>query len=232
MAASRAKKNAGSPRLLTEGSGGAPGAVEVRRGGGGLSSAIRRDKTAFRSLGTLGYALHKIPGGRKTFIEYARLAADSNEQVSCFVSCWDSLSQREQVSIPLDQVCIESGAITPSELLGEVVKSAFQFGQDVSSLMAATCLPDVVDASIKFAKRESGIKDRIALMQHANFVPIPQKSGIPSIINKVYAVAQAKAEGGNSASSSGGMPTFEDDSIEMSKIVRSSDEGESENGSR
>jgi hypothetical protein len=223
MAKAAARKSIKSSRALPASSSGETGAVAIRRKGTGLSSRIRRPRTAPRSIGTLGYALHKIPGGRKTFIEYARIAAASSDKVRVFVECYEDLSTRERDGIPLDQICIESAAITPAELLGEVVKAAFEFGQDVSALMAATCLPEVVGASIREAKKARGFKDRQALMQHSGFVPIPKSSTPPANIRNIVMVnAQANAQGGNGSY----LPTSEEETMELTRIVRSEEDKE------
>jgi hypothetical protein len=194
------------------------GGVAVRRNGRPLSAAIRRQPC--RVIGTLGYALHKIPGGRKTFIEYARIAALKNEYVACFVEVWDRLSGHEKVAIPLDQVCVESASITPGALLGAVAEAAFDWGADVSNLLAATCLPEVVEKSIQFAKRKDGIKDRLALMQHSAFVPMPKSSVNVNLRNFVAAQVGSGSGGGDN----GRLPTFEESTMQLSEVIRATED--------
>jgi hypothetical protein len=221
MAKSTVKKAAPKPGALAKSNRTKDSRVAARRHGRPLSAAIR--EPARRVIGTLGYALHKIPGGRKTFIEYARIAAEENEDVACFMEVWDALSLHEQIRIPLDQVCIESCSITPGELLGAVTAAAFDWGANISNLLAATYLPEVIDASAKYAKRKDGIKDRIAMMQHSGFVPMPRNSVNVNLKN--YIAAKAEANAGSSGNDNR-LPSFEERTMQLSEVIRNTESEE------
>lgn len=55
------------------------------------------------SFGTLAYAASRLPGGKRTFMEYAHLCKD--EGIKGLVGHWDSLSDYDQRRASLEDLC-------------------------------------------------------------------------------------------------------------------------------
>lgn len=114
---------------------------------------------------TLDYAFRHV-GGRQAAIDLARLASASDRRLLKVVERWERLSesqQRDQYRL-LESLC-RAADIDPSEFLGLCVAIAHKFHVDVSSILTAVTLDDVVMAGVEQAKRPNGTRDRELLYQ-------------------------------------------------------------------
>jgi hypothetical protein len=160
-------------------------------------------------LGTLAYAASRLPGGKWTFIDFARLCQD--ECVKALVYRWDTLSHYDQRRTSLEALC-EAVGVEPAKLLGEVVTAAYGYNQDVSNLVAAVMHPKVVQASIDRALEPDGIEDRRFQFQHSGFLPSPRGPAVNEY-NSMRPTAAVSVE-------NSGLPRFEDGVIATSRMLR------------
>jgi hypothetical protein len=175
----------------------------VRRTG---ISKSRQPGTKFK--GTLAYAASRIQGGRTVFMEYARIASQSDERLMPLVEKWDSLSKSDKRYVNLDDLC-EAVGIRLGMVVGAVADAAFEYNADVSKLMAAVAHPAVVQATIDSALTPQGVQDRRMLHQHLGFVPTPT--------GPVFNVS-AKA-GAMSSVEERGLPDFEETVFLVHRIL-------------
>jgi hypothetical protein len=161
-------------------------------------------------LGTLAYAASRLPGGKWTFIDFARLCQD--ECIKALVYRWDTLSHYDQRRTSLEALC-EAMGIEPARLLGEVVAAAYQYNQDVSNLVAAVIHPKVVQASIDRALEPEGIDDRRFQFQHSGFLPSPRGPAV-NVYNSLRPTVAVNAP------ENSGLPRFEDGVIAISSMLR------------
>lgn len=164
-------------------------------------SGVKKNKLQrLRFKGTLGYAASRIHGGRKVFMEFVRIASQSDERLLPLVEKWDSLSRSDKRYVNLDDLC-EAVGIRPGMVLGTAAEAAFDYNTDVSKLMAAVAQPAIVQATIDSALTPEGVQDRKLLHQHSRFLPT-QHGTVVNVEAKAVAAAQ---------STQIGLPKFEDD---------------------
>ncbi len=161
--------------------------------------------------GTLASASLRIKGGKAVMVGYASMVED-DKRFQVLVEQFSRLSRDEQAHTRLEDLCA-AAEITPGEFLGKVTQVAFEQNTDLSNLIAAVHQPDIVAYTIKQAKRPKGHQDRRMLFQHAGFLPTPKGAEI-HILNALSARASAKGD------EKGGLPTFEEEVIELSAVTR------------
>lgn len=175
-------------------------------------------KTSLATLpfkGTLKYAASMLPGGKTTFLEYARLSVDP--KVKELIHRWDTLSHSQKARVTLDDLCIAVD-VPPVDLLKEVAGIAFSMNVDISNLIAAIHQPRVVDRTIKAAMRADGVDDRRMLHQHSGFLPAPRGAQI-NVSTTVSAQAAAAAKNTVQGEESG-LPDFENDAAQTVSALR------------
>jgi hypothetical protein len=171
--------------------------------------------------GNLSFAISKIPGGKHTFLEFARMS--ENAEVKNLVAKWDSLKIADKQKCSIDDLCNAMG-MRPLDLLKEVTGIAYEYNTDLSNFIAAVAQPRVVEAGIKKAMKPDGVDDRRMLHQHSGFIPSPKG---PSIT--VNASAQAAAAAKTTVQGDdNGLPDFEQSSRTTVSAIRG-DESTNEN---
>lgn len=141
------------------------------------------------------------------------MGSASEPDVLPFLELWDSQSLYIQNTWTLDQFAHLAG-VAPDKIFGVAAKAAFKFNADVSDMIAMAAMPQIVETSVKSARKEGGrhsFRDRELLMKHSGFVPIPQGS-IINIQNSNQSVANATANAG--------IPDFSDTITETADVVR------------
>jgi len=158
-------------------------------------------------FGSLAYAASRLPGGKHTFMEYARLCA--TERIKALVSHWDSLSDYDQRRASLEDLCEVCG-VEPHELVGAVASAAFRWSADVSTLIAAVAHPKVMEACVNRAVQANGFRDREMFFKATGLLPTPAASSI-----RIFNTAQATTTGADS-----GLPSFEEHTLTFSEVIR------------
>ncbi len=158
--------------------------------------------------GTLAYAASRIPGGKYTFLEYARMCEEN--RIKALVHRWDNLSDSDRRRVSLEELC-EACGVQPCELVGAVAAAAFKFNADVSTLIAAIAHPKVVEASIDRALEAEGIDDRRMLFAHAGFIPSPRGPTV-NVLNMARAGVRGRLDPN--------LPTFEEDMALTEAAIR------------
>lgn len=129
--------------------------------------------------------------GAKTLLNLVRATAPTSPDAASFLALLDAKTQHLRNALSpqvLEDLCTEFSVPWP-KLVGWAFEAAAATGQHLAAMKAALALPEVVDKTIKFAKRKDGYRDRDFLFRSTGFVPTP--GGI-AIINQIAANAQAR----------------------------------------
>lgn len=165
----------------------------------------------------LSLAIRYLDGGRDRFVELVKLAAMNNEPAA--VAWWTvyaDLTPTERVLVSFDDVTMAAG-IRPSDFVPLIVKTAMEIGRDVGNLVAAMTHPSIVAKAAASAERIDGAyadvayRDRMALLQHHQFLPIPKGMSI-------HVNASANAQAAAAASAEPTVPNFADDVARTGQI--------------
>ena len=162
---------------------------------------------------SLQYAACKINGGPRQFVEYVRMGSATDPDVLPFLEFWDSQAEYVRERWTLDQFDHHSN-VPAEKVFAAAAKAAFKYNADVSDMIAMAAMPQIVETSVKSARKEAGrnsFRDRELLLKHSGFVPLPQGS-IINIQNSNQAVANAAANAG--------IPDFSDTITETADVVR------------
>lgn len=153
--------------------------------------------------------LRFLPGGRQTFTAYIeRAARNGDSEAREWWSVYSELLPAQQTRVDFDDVCEASG-VAPNRILAVAVSEATLLNQYAAELMAGVAQPDIVDATIRSAKRIDGKhalvaqKDRELFLTHTKF--LPQRGGSSVVVN---ANASAEARAQAAAASQPSVPTF------------------------
>lgn len=183
----------------------------------------RRDTFALPSLpgiNALSMAIRYLPGGRKAFLEYVKLAVmNGDEHAAAWWAVYADLPKTQRERASFDDVCAGSG-VKPSTLLAAVVGHGIEASTDMGNLIAAALHPAVIQAAGKSALRIGGehaeiaLKDRTQLLQARGFLPAPRGTSI-----NINAHANANAQAASAASADPSMPRFADDIEELAPVI-------------
>lgn len=167
----------------------------------------------------MALAVRYIEGGRQRFLEVVYQAAQNGDPDAVkWITVFADLRPYEQAKVSFDDICAASG-VRPSDLMAIAVSTAMEFGEDVGNLVAASMHPKVVRQMAKSAMRIGGanaeiaLKDRIALMQHSRFLPIPRNASMHVNVN---ASSSANAAAAAKATTEPSVPSFAED---MSSLI-------------
>lgn len=155
----------------------------------------------------LSLAIRYLEGGRNQFIEFVQMAVVNNEPAA--VAWWTvyaDLSPAERNIVSFDDVCLAAG-VRYTDFLPMIVKTVMEHSRDVANLIAALTHPKVVAKMSESAQRIDGDfaeiahKDRVAILQHHQFLPLPK--GV-----QVNVHASANAQAAAAAASEPSVPSF------------------------
>jgi hypothetical protein len=182
------------------------------------SGASTRRLPTIAGINALSIATRYIEGGRSRFVEFVQLAMlNGNQAAQLWLEVFADLAPNEREVVSFDDVCAASG-VRPADLVAAVAGTAVTIGIDTGNLVAALTHPQVVAASVKYAKTESGIEDRRMMFQHANFIPIP-KNAAPTVVVNANASAVAGAQASAETVDAGGVPSFAADLKRVSQGI-------------
>lgn len=136
-------------------------------------------------------------------MQLARLASQIEPELAGIVETWENLTVPARKITTIESICVEKN-VDPGHFCGVVVEAAIKFRDNATYLIAALNMPEIIQQSVKFAKRPEGIRDREAFMKHSGFLPTPQGSRV-NILNQATANAAAQVE----ANVERGLPSFE-----------------------
>ena len=160
-------------------------------------------------FGTLAYAASRLPGGKRTFMEYARLC--EGEPIKALVCHWDRMSGYDQRRTSLEDLCEVCG-VEPHELVGAVAAAAFRWNADISTLIAAVAHPKVMEACVDRALQANGFRDREMFFKASGLLSTPAASSI-----RIFNTAAARL---TTTGAETGLPAFEDSTNTFSEIIR------------
>lgn len=141
--------------------------------------------------GTLDFALRSVRGGkRRVMEELAPLAMEFEPRLERAVVRWAQLTPWQRRFVMLEDLAAHAG-MTPGEFLAAVVRASFEFTEDITDLIVASALPEVVVASVKRALTPNGIEDRWLLLEHMGFLNGPQPTGSAARNGSTVATANA-----------------------------------------
>jgi len=106
-------------------------------------------------------------------MQLAHLARELDPNLASIVADWDRMTSSLQNAADLDALC-EAHGVDPAHFIGVVGEAQLRFRSNVSILVAALNLPAVVAASVRAAKKKTGVADRKMLFQHVGFLPVPR----------------------------------------------------------
>jgi hypothetical protein len=167
----------------------------------------------------LSRTLRYVDGGRKTFLEFVQLAVHENVPAAQeFMTVFMELNPYERSKVSLDDVCAAAG-VQPSDLMGQIVSVAVEYGRDMGNFVAAAMHPKVVSKHIESAldinglNPEISLKDRMAFLQAQNFLPAPKSS-----LAQINVNASANSQAAAASSTERSVPSFADDMREVSQV--------------
>lgn len=163
-------------------------------------------------LAPLDRALSRIDRGREMAMEWAHGFIQTDNRYAKLCNDWHKLTPTERKGLSLDRFCREH-EIEPADFLGEVVKVAMHYSQGESTLLTATMLPDVVKAGMENALKPEAEAERHKVLQNHGHRVVP-KGAQTVFVNNVAAMAQANTEAET------GLPSFEEDTMEMARTLR------------
>lgn len=195
------RKDASRLKLRTE--------ARVARGG-----RMPNDLPTMPGINALSFTIRYLPGGRKRFLEFVRLAAmNGDPSATAWWMVYADLTPTHRQRASFDDVCTASG-VKPAALLAGVVGHGMEAMADMGNLVAAAFHPEVVAAMGKSATNidsEIGAADRVAFLQARGFVPVPKGAAI-----HLHANASANAAAAAAVAADPSVPKFSDDIASLS----------------
>jgi len=113
----------------------------------------RRFPTNKKIFGSLRWAASELPGGKEMFLSMCEIAArEGSTPCEAIVVKYASLSKLDQQKVSLDDIT-EALNLRAADVLGDVVKTMFQYSMDVSKMLAYVAQPAIVERVIANAKK-------------------------------------------------------------------------------
>ena len=122
------------------------------------------------AFGTLDFVSRLLPGGKQWFIDYARLARDTDPRVDKVVTTWDQLSRYKQNLVSLEELCAAVGLV-PGEFFAIAARACFECNGGVTMLLAAMAYPQIMEAAVTRACTPQGIRERRIFFEWTGFLP-------------------------------------------------------------
>ena len=126
--------------------------------------------------------LKAAKGGLTAVLEAMRGSGD--DDLHTFLAKYDETGERDRESLTWEEIATSAGVATKA-LMGGIMIAMREQQQNVSSIMAMTSHPEIMEKRIEFAKKEGGVRDRDAVDTHLGF--LPTKNG--AVINNRIQVA-------------------------------------------
>lgn len=132
-----------------------------------------KDQSALEALPLVSENLSAAEGGLPQVIRALRAMDDDDARE--FFKKYDILSPTDRARIRIEFIAYAAG-VTPLRLQEMAVTALTQQGETVSSVIAATSHPKIVEKSVQMALQDKGTKDREMMHQAMGFVPTPKGS--------------------------------------------------------
>jgi hypothetical protein len=140
---------------------------------------------------SLAFALLNLPGGKHRLMDLTRWAGPGDARLERMLMLWDGLSRYKQGLVQIEDLCA-AVAISQEEFLNVVFAATTDLSRKMAVLAFVSLLPEMVrqlgrsGLRIRSTKRqpasnkELGIahRDRLAFLQHSNFLPAPRNAKI------------------------------------------------------
>jgi len=164
--------------------------------------------------------LDNLPGGWHTAFDLLKQVADkdADSEEARLLANYEELASVD-VNVPVERI-IEAAGMRAGRFLGLIADIAYEKGVRVSRLIAAINLQEVMERGVKEAKKATGIKDRLPLLQAAGLYPAP--AGVV-INNSPTAIAQARSAMNAAIDTADGLDEFERDTLESTSFLRGID---------
>lgn len=160
----------------------------------------------------LSVAFRHIPGGWRRYIEYVDLAArKGDEAMQRFRTSYEALTSRDKASVWPEQIC-DLANVPPGDLVGAVCKQIWETKAAESSMVSSIAHPEILMATIKWAKKEAGGRDRELYFRMMGSLP-DRKGASINIFNQAAGGAPVLPELAQPAK----MRSFDDEIIEMDR---------------
>ena len=170
--------------------------------------------------------LNELPGGWPgAFFVLRHIAVrDSGSEEAKLMAAWEEVhSVHGEETTP--EMIADGAGITPSHMLGLIAEACHIMKVNVSKLIAALNMDEVMERAVKEAKKSTGFKDRERLLQHAGLYPTP--AGV-TINNSPTAIAAARSAMSSAAEITDGLDEFERDTMESTSFLRGLDNADAE----
>jgi len=105
---------------------------------------------------------------RRVMEELAPHALEFEPRLAPAVKRWVDLSPWQRRFVTLDDLADGAG-LTRGEFFAAIAQASFEFTSNITDLIVAAALPDMVATSVRRALMPEGFEDRIALLAHAGF---------------------------------------------------------------
>jgi hypothetical protein len=165
---------------------------------------------------TLDHLASSLPGGRDAFVEMMRLACDIEPGLTPIVQAWDDAPRYKRRQMSLDTIALANATLDVAKIAGIVVEASVRYAMNLSNLLAGLAHPSIVQASIKRALEPEGVQDRRIQFLRSGF--LPHEGSVFNVSATAGAAAQSLTE------ASPGLPPFEVETLQLSKLIREGEE--------
>jgi len=112
-------------------------------------------------------------GSRTKIFDY--LAASEEPEARVVFNLRSRLTRSQQLNVPLEAYAV-AAKLSTKKLFGLIMQEVMDNSTKISAMLAKIHHPEVVQTSIKQAKKPSGIKDREMLHKAVGFLPTPKNA--------------------------------------------------------
>lgn len=192
-----------------------------------LRSAASKKRTetlaSRRIYGSVDYIAVHLFHGEAKMISYARLVAeDGDTRFQAFIEAWDKDHQVPMAThASLTELLKESG-INSIDFVVETMRACMKRNMELSNIYAGLTHLGVVKANSKQAMKAKGVKDREMFLQHSGWLPT-SKGHTVNVLTQANSNATsvaAAAIGVGEKTENTPLPSFEEQTVDGSKIVR------------
>lgn len=119
------------------------------------------------------HILTKSLGKIEVVIGYLR-GSDSKEALE-LVRLWDLASVPQRKVLTFEGFCLAAKS-TPRKMMGVIMQAVLEESSASTEMLAAAAQPQIIERTIKEAKKVKGQDERKILLQHSGFMPAPKNT--------------------------------------------------------
>ena len=119
--------------------------------------------------------LRPIIGGRDRIME--TLTFSSDPAARCLLELWERHSIESQLKIPFEAFCL-AAKVDIHRMVGILVTSTREITKMKSAMKTMLAHPDIVDSTVRKAKRLDGTKEKEMIHKAVGWLPSPKGSSI------------------------------------------------------